>query len=152
MSSDLALLSRRSGTDLLAAGTLQKALQLLPFIPNLFIKLGKYGAIAMRLLLPGDRALSLSSRSSNAIVSRARDGTGVGGLWVEHFKAEFVDREDVVSVNGAGDTFLGVLLARLAKGGDLTECVRTAQRAAARTIRCSESVSIEIKEMFQSPE
>ena len=50
--------------------------------------------------------------------------------------------EDVVSVNGVGDTFLGVLMAGLAKGLELDEkLVNIAQRGAVLTLRSKESVS-----------
>jgi pseudouridine-5'-phosphate glycosidase/pseudouridine kinase len=53
--------------------------------------------------------------------------------------------EDVVSVNGVGDTFLGVLVAGLAKGLTLDErLVDIAQRGAIMTLRSREAVSPEL--------
>ncbi len=51
---------------------------------------------------------------------------------------------DVVSVNGVGDTFLGVLVAGLSRGGKIEELVDVAQRAAVMTLRSSEAVSPEL--------
>ena len=60
---------------------------------------------------------------------------------MRHFPAVEVV-EDVVSVNGVGDTFLGVLVAGLAKGLTLDErLIETAQRGAVMTLRSKESVS-----------
>jgi pseudouridine-5'-phosphate glycosidase/pseudouridine kinase len=59
---------------------------------------------------------------------------------------EIVD--DVVSVNGVGDTFLGVLVAGLAKGLELNEgLINVAQRGAVMTLRSKESVSPQLEEL-----
>jgi pseudouridine-5'-phosphate glycosidase/pseudouridine kinase len=50
--------------------------------------------------------------------------------------------KDVVSVNGVGDTFLGVLVAGLARGLKLDEnLINIAQRGAVMTLRSKEAVS-----------
>lgn len=88
------------------------------------------------------------------------EGSEVGGLHVSHVPGIKVPQEQIVSVNGVGDTFLGVLLARLAevekesrragKGGgldglrDLEEAVDLAQKAAVMTLGVREAVSAEI--------
>lgn len=54
--------------------------------------------------------------------------------------------KDVVSVNGVGDTFLGVLIAGLAKGLKLDEdLINIAQRGAVMTLRSKEAVSPDVK-------
>ena len=59
--------------------------------------------------------------------------------------AEKVDGGDVVSVNGVGDTFLGVLVAGLAKGCELGEqLIEFAQKGAVMTLKSAESVSPEV--------
>ena len=56
--------------------------------------------------------------------------------------------EDVVSVNGVGDTFLGVLIAGLAKGLKLDgTLINIAQRGAVMTLRSKESVSPQLGEL-----
>jgi pseudouridine-5'-phosphate glycosidase/pseudouridine kinase len=56
--------------------------------------------------------------------------------------------EDVVSVNGVGDTFLGVLIAGLAKGLELDEeLIDIAQRGAVMTLLSKESVSSQLGEL-----
>ena len=57
---------------------------------------------------------------------------------------EEVRAEDVVSVNGVGDTFAGTLLAGLAekgKGARVEDLVDLCQRAAVLTLKSKESVS-----------
>ena len=51
---------------------------------------------------------------------------------------------DVVSVNGIGDTFMGVLVAGLAMGGEVERLIDVAQRAAVLTLRSKEGVSVEV--------
>jgi pseudouridine-5'-phosphate glycosidase/pseudouridine kinase len=56
--------------------------------------------------------------------------------------------KDIVSVNGAGDTFLGVLVAGLATGLKLDEnLINIAQRGAVMTLRSKEAVSPNLGEL-----
>jgi len=56
--------------------------------------------------------------------------------------------DDVVSVNGVGDTFLRVLIAGLVKGLPLEKpLIDIAQRAAAMTLRSKEAVAPEVKNL-----
>jgi len=58
---------------------------------------------------------------------------------------EVVKEEEVVSVNGVGDTFLGVLVAGLAQEVPLGEdLINIAQRASGLTLRSKEAVSPEL--------
>lgn len=60
--------------------------------------------------------------------------------------AETVSVEEIVSVNGVGDTFLGVLIAGLAKGLDCDErLIQVAQKAAVLTLKSSEAVSPDVR-------
>lgn len=62
--------------------------------------------------------------------------------------AETVHAEEIVSVNGVGDTFLGVLVAGLAKGLDYDESlIRIAQKAAVLTLKSSEAVSPDVRDL-----
>lgn len=57
---------------------------------------------------------------------------------------EQVSSENVVSVNGVGDTFLGALIAGMAKKGQdsrVEDFIGLAQRAAVLTLKSRESVS-----------
>lgn len=61
---------------------------------------------------------------------------------MRHFPAEALGASGVSSVNGAGDTFLGVLVAGLAEGAVLDEAlVGVAQRASVLTLGDAASVS-----------
>ena len=57
--------------------------------------------------------------------------------------AEKVQPEDIVSVNGVGDTFLGAIVAGLVHnpGSNIEHLVLPAQQAAVMTLRSKESVS-----------
>lgn len=59
--------------------------------------------------------------------------------------------EDVVSVNGVGDTFLGVLVAGLASGFKLDEdLIHAAQRGAVMTLRSHQAVSPAIEGLISN--
>jgi len=112
------------------------------------VKLGADGVILVQLLPPSTPPTS-AALPPGTIVSR---GTGaVGGILVRHFPAEVISQEDIVSVNGAGDTFLGVVLAGLAKVGvngvHVEEVISRAQKAAWLTLRSPESVSGRVVEI-----
>ncbi|KAG4431412.1 hypothetical protein IFR05_013104 [Cadophora sp. M221] len=118
-----------------------QAIQLLPFIPTILTKLGAEGVLMTELLKPNDSRLT-DSKSAPYILSRCANGsTEVGGVYMRLFPAIEVV-EDVVSVNGVGDTFLGVLVAGLARDLKLDErLLNIAQKGAVMTLRSKESVS-----------
>jgi pseudouridine-5'-phosphate glycosidase/pseudouridine kinase len=61
--------------------------------------------------------------------------------------------QDVVSVNGAGDTLLGVVVAGLAIKSEISRAKRlediipVAQEASLRTLQSPESVSVDIRDL-----
>lgn len=59
---------------------------------------------------------------------------------------EFVPSDEIVSVNGVGDTFLGVLMAGLAKEKpkSIVDLVDIAQRGSVMTLKSKEAVSPDI--------
>ncbi|KAL2060266.1 hypothetical protein VTL71DRAFT_9661 [Oculimacula yallundae] len=118
-----------------------QAIQLLPFIPTILTKLGSEGVLLTVLLKPNDPRLT-DPDSAPFILSRCANGSEeIGGVYMRLFPAVEVV-EDVVSVNGVGDTFLGVLVAGLAKGASLDErLIDVAQRGAVMTLRSKEAVS-----------
>ena len=72
------------------------------------------------------------------------------GIYMRLFPpAEIVPQKDIVSVNGVGDTFLGVLMAGLAKENPKTidELVMVAQQASVLTLKSKESVSPDIESL-----
>ncbi len=128
-------------------GIPQQAIQLLPFIPTILTKLGSEGVLMTELLPPNDSRL-FDPASAPYILSRCSNGNSeVGGVYMRLFPAvETV--EDVVSVNGVGDTFLGVLVAGLAKGLKLDDqLINVAQKGAVMTLRSKESVSPQLGEL-----
>ncbi|KAI5840930.1 Indigoidine synthase A like protein-domain-containing protein [Tricharina praecox] len=134
-------LAARTGVDLSESGIVQKAVSLLPYIPRLFVKLGEQGVIVVRLLEVGEKP----RRSRESVVVEAREGEEVGGVEVRYFAAEKLGVDGVQSVNGAGDTFLGVLVAAMVRGLPLEEAVGEAQKAAVLTLGVKEAVSARIR-------
>lgn len=141
-------LALATSNDLVDQGIPQQSIQLLPFIPSICTKLGPQGVLLTQLLPANDTRLT-SGDYAPYILSRCANGTedtlGVGGIYMRLFPPiEHVKPEDVVSVNGVGDTFAGTLVAGLAKRGGSTrveDLVDIAQRAATLTLRDSGSVS-----------
>ncbi|KAE8442822.1 hypothetical protein EG329_002794 [Mollisiaceae sp. DMI_Dod_QoI] len=122
---------------------------LLPLIPTILTKLGSEGVLLTELLKPDDPRLT-DPEAAPFVLSRTANGsTEVGGIYMRLFPpAEVV--EDVVSVNGVGDTFLGVLVAGLAQGCKLDEkLIHIAQRGAVMTLKSKESVSPELDTLSQ---
>ena len=141
-------LTLATSPELVDQGIPQQTLQLLPFIPAICTKLGSEGVLLTQILPAGDERLS-SGEYAPYILSRCQNGSedsiGVGGVYMRLFPAaEEVKKEDIVSVNGVGDTFLGALVAGMAKKGKaarVEEFVHAAQMAAVLTLKSRESVS-----------
>lgn len=140
-----------TSSQLVDQGVPQQSVQLLPFIPCIVTKLGKEGVLVTQLLRAGDPRLA-SGEYAPHILARCNNGTeeslGVGGVYMRRFPAvEEVVTEDVVSVNGVGDTFVGTLVAGLAsakgKGGEgrVEDFIDVAQRAAVLTLKSEQAVS-----------
>lgn len=144
-------MSLATSPQLVDRGVPQQTVQLLPFIPIIVTKLGKEGVLLTQILPANDPRLS-SGEYAPYILSRCANETedtlGVGGVYMRLFPAaEEVESEDVVSVNGVGDTFVGTLIAGLSaakKSGRearVEEFVDVAQRAAVLTLKSKEAVS-----------
>lgn len=137
-----------TSSALVDQGIPQMAVQLLPFIPTLLTKLGAEGVLLTQLLKVGDERLE-SAEAAPFILSRCGNGTegtlGVGGVYMRLFPAaERVSEEDVVSVNGVGDTFAGTIVAGLARGRRVEDVIGVAQRAAVLSLKSAEAVSGEL--------
>ena len=137
--------------QLVDQGIPQQSIQLLPFFPNICTKLGSEGVLVTQILPANDPRLT-SGDYAPYILSRCANGTeeslGVGGVYMRLFPAiEAVGEEEVVSVNGVGDTFVGTLVAGLAraksvgKHAQVEELIDIAQRAAVLTLKSQESVA-----------
>ncbi|KEQ70103.1 IdgA domain protein [Aureobasidium namibiae CBS 147.97] len=143
-----------TNSSLVDAGIPQQTIQLLPFIPTICVKLGADGVLLTQILPAGDPRLQ-DPASSPYILSRCfnlpEESSGVGGVYMRLFPAaEKVDEKDIVSVNGVGDTFLGTIIAGLAKRGKdakIEELVDIAQKAAVLTLKSKEAVSPELSSL-----
>lgn len=150
------LLVSVTSPSLVDAGIPQQSIQLLPFIPSLLIKLGPQGVLLTQLLPRGDARLT-SPDYAPYIISRTplsvpSGNELVGGVYMRLFPPETVlADQDVVSVNGAGDTLLGVVVAGLASdhnsGGNIEDIIPLAQRASLCTLQSKGGVSPSIREL-----
>lgn len=127
------------------AGIPQQAVQLLPYIPTVVTKLGGRGALLTAILGPDDPRLR-DAASEPFILARSFGDhhPDVGGVYMRLYPS-VEEVEGVESVNGVGDTFLGVLVAGLAQGGRVENLIDVAQRGAVLTLRSRESVSEDLE-------
>ena len=140
-------LSLATSPALVDAGIPQQSIQLLPFIPHILTKLGSEGVLLTQIIPSGDPRLSRGDYAPY-IISRCNNGSEdvskVGGVYMRLLPAaEKVQPEEIVSVNGVGDTFLGAIVAGLVHnpGSNIEHLVLPAQQAAVMTLRSKESVS-----------
>ena len=128
-------------------GVPQQSIRLLPFIPCILATLGEGGVLMTQMLQPGDDRLTCPD-AAPYILSRSTDGNNViGGVYMRLFPpVEIVPSDEIVSVNGVGDTFLGVLMAGLAKEKpkSIVDLVDIAQRGSVMTLKSKEAVSPDI--------
>ncbi|KAJ9488064.1 hypothetical protein VN97_g5247 [Penicillium thymicola] len=137
--------------SLVEEGLPQQTVQLLPFIPCIVTKLGGAGALLTQLLPPGDPRLT-DPESAPYILSRASPASDVpfGGVYMRLFSpAAIIGADDIVSVNAAGDTLLGVVVAGLARDSSvrIEGVIHIAQEASRKTLASAGGVSKELVEL-----
>lgn len=131
-------------------GIPQQTIQLLPYVPTILTKLGEKGVLMAQILRPGDDLLTSSAHSRNILTRSDIDHPTIGGVYMRLFPpAEIVPAEDIVSVNGVGDSFLGIIIAGLAKEEpkSLIDLIHTAQQGSVMTLKSKEAVSPEIRKL-----
>ncbi|PYH47738.1 pseudouridine-5'-phosphate glycosidase/carbohydrate kinase family protein [Aspergillus saccharolyticus JOP 1030-1] len=135
-------LATMTSAELVDQGIPQQSIQLLPFIPCIITKLGRQGVLLTQLLRPGDARLTKPD-TAPYILSRAPiDHAVIGGVYMRLFPpAAVLADEDVVSVNGAGDTLLGAVMTGLARGHVVEDVLPSAQEASLLTLQSPGGVS-----------
>jgi pseudouridine-5'-phosphate glycosidase/pseudouridine kinase len=138
-----------TNVELVDKGIPQQMIQLLPYIPNLVVKLGAQGCLVAYLLRQGDAALSAPESAPYILARSSGARSAVGGIYMRLFPpAEVVRQEEIVSVNGVGDTMLGVLMAGLAhEGARLEDVMPVAQQGAVCTLKSSAAVSAAVQNL-----
>lgn len=135
---------------LVEQGVPQQSIRLLPFIPCILTTLGEQGVLLTQLLRPGDDRLT-SPESAPYILCRSAEGNAVvGGVYMRLFPpVETVPKDEIVSVNGVGDTFLGVIIAGRIQEypKDIVDLVDIAQSGSVLTLKSSEPVSPQIAQL-----
>lgn len=133
-SNTTAQITSLTSPDLVKTGIPQQCIRLLPFIPCIITKLGPQGVLLTQLLPKDDPRLS-SPDAAPYILSRGYSDANVGGVYMRLFEPAALPR-DIVSVNGAGDTLLGVVVAELASGSgkQVEDIIPAAQEASVKTL------------------
>jgi len=134
--------------ELVDQGLPQQCLQLLPFIPNMVTKLGRQGCLLATLLRRGDERLTRPDCAPYIIARNMSSSTDISGVYMRLFPpSREILQDEVISVNGVGDTLLGVILAGLVKGKSLEQVIPIAQDAAVLTLKSAEAVSSEVQSL-----
>jgi pseudouridine-5'-phosphate glycosidase/pseudouridine kinase len=138
-----------TSNELVVQGIPQQTIQMLPYMPTILTKMGSKGVLLTKLLRKNDAQLS-DPKASRYIASRSPDApnSSVGGLYIRWFPPPAVlESTEIVSVNGAGDTFLGAILSALTRPDcpAVEDVVDFAQAQAARSLKSRETVSPDLK-------
>jgi pseudouridine-5'-phosphate glycosidase/pseudouridine kinase len=133
-------------SNIVDQGIPQQAIKLLPFFPTILAKLGPQGVLMVKLLEASAPELHSEAERQYVLARNLTGHATIGGLYVRLFPPERVlSPEEVVSVNGIGDTFCGALAVGLASQRRVQDVVNFAQRAASLSLKSRESVSPELK-------
>jgi pseudouridine-5'-phosphate glycosidase/pseudouridine kinase len=150
------------GSELVDEGVPQMAIKLLPFFETVLTKLGSRGVLMVKLLssdapeLHNDAERRFILARNMGTLNGEGDGDGdgtdvrskIGGLYIRLFPVSRVlTPEEIVSVNGIGDTFCGALASQLAKGKRVQDIIPFGQRAAGESLRSREAVSPALREL-----
>ena len=129
-----------------------ESVSLLPYFPAIITTLGENGCLLSKL----SRREDTSTKENTAYLVQTHS-SAPATVFVKHYPApSLISKEDIVSVNGAGDTFNGVLIAesiltsqsRGDEAGFLDDaCIRFAQEAAACSVMHAEAVSPNIRSL-----
>lgn len=117
---------------------------LTPWVENVWLKRGSNGVLHFRVL-----PLSELADDKNVVaVAKAKRGRPPVAAVIDHYPAFPIDIADIVSTTGAGDSFVGGLLAGLlgtTQNGYVTKnAVENAMRCAALSLRSAKAVSPEV--------
>ncbi|KAI9803772.1 MAG: hypothetical protein M1825_001652 [Sarcosagium campestre] len=136
-------------------GVPQRAIQLLPFSPCIITKLGARGLLLTQILGADDARLRLASAAPYILSRSSGSESPVGGVYMRLFPAaETVPADKIISVNGVGDTLLGVLLAGLVRTNDFNveDLIPMAQMASVMTLKSDQSVHPDIGRLLDDEE
>ncbi|KAL9611667.1 MAG: hypothetical protein Q9167_003696 [Letrouitia subvulpina] len=139
-----------TSTKLVDEGVPQQSIQLLPFMPSILTKLGERGVLMAQLLAPEDIRLKSPAHAQYILSRTMNPNDTIGGVYLRLFPpVETLSEDTIVSVNGVGDTFIGIVVAGLAKNGTrpLNEIIDIAQQGSVMTLRSQDTVHPDITDL-----
>ncbi|KAG5342133.1 hypothetical protein C0989_005314 [Termitomyces sp. Mn162] len=147
--------SRGTLAFLINQGVAQMAIKLLPFFQHLIIKCGEQGVLVVMRISGSGMMKSLWAGVNSEISQRriiARGSSNECAAIVQHFPPHPVGK--VLNVTGAGDSFVGALLANLAhqsyildNPAGLANAISMAQNAAILSLQSNLAVSPLLSDM-----
>jgi pseudouridine-5'-phosphate glycosidase/pseudouridine kinase len=139
-------LAMATTSEIVDQGIPQQAIKLLPFFPTILTKLGPQGVLMVKLLATDASELHDDAERRYVLARNMGGHETIGGLYVRLFPpARVLAPEEVVSVNGIGDTFCGALAVGLVRKARVQNVVDFAQKAAGLSLKSRESVSVELR-------
>jgi pseudouridine-5'-phosphate glycosidase/pseudouridine kinase len=106
--------------DLLNQGVLQQAFQILPYIPNILVKLGDKGVVMVCLStsISDYNSIPTTSPYTPQFILTSKSTThGQLGIAIKYFPIPKENQNlDIINVSGAGDAMVGYLAATLLSG------------------------------------
>lgn len=151
---------------LLDQGVLQQCFQVLPYIPNILVKLGEKGAVLVKMSTDVEKYNSIPTTSPHApdfilLSQGALVEENHVGVVIEYFPIPPQNENlKVVNVTGAGDAFLGILSSDISSNDwlvseigsieqewDMWKSMNRAQKASGLSIQSTEAISPEIKQL-----
>ncbi|KAG9043010.1 hypothetical protein FS837_010140 [Tulasnella sp. UAMH 9824] len=128
-------------------GIAQMAVQLLPYFQHLVVKCGDRGVlVAMVVPSSSDHVTAWKTDLSRFQITNTTERGET--LVLKYFPPLKIDKKEVVSTTGAGDSLVGSLMAAVVKDGEafrspsrLDDLMRSAQGAAVMSLKSSTAVS-----------
>lgn len=136
--------------DLVDQGIPQQSVRLLPFIPCIVTTLGEKGVLLTQLLEASDDRLRSPTAAPYLLSPPLDQGGNTCRVYMRLFPpGEKVPRESIISTNGAGDTWLGILIAALAVSPDakVEDVIDLAHKGSVMTLKSPQAVSEHIRDL-----
>ncbi|RHZ74182.1 hypothetical protein Glove_227g84 [Diversispora epigaea] len=136
------------------SGIFLKATQLLPYIPSIIIKLGENGVLLIQNCEDIDnikRGNDFNGKRKTIEIIVPRDeGKCKGGVRYKYYKPFPIESRKIMNVTGAGDSFVGTLIAGLTLYGEskIDKIIDAAQKIACMTLQSLGAVSEDINSNF----
>ncbi|GMM50650.1 hypothetical protein DASB73_016080 [Starmerella bacillaris] len=125
-------------------GVIKACIRLLPFFPNIYVTLGEAGVLTAKLFDPAEETITGQDSSGTLLL---QDPNYTFAVQFDYY--EPTPGISVASVNGAGDSFCGVLAAQISNSPNqgYSRFIKTAMKAAELSLEVVDSVNTSIRDL-----